>query len=140
MSNTVNKSLYKIFLLIMKHVPVILGITQIICLILNYLGKNILLLSCFGGTSFMFIGILFIFSYLFKFCYLYRIPLYYITITTILTSVDALIGIPIETILLYRIHGIIAGISSIAYIIYAIKNKNRPCINYIDRLCDNSMC
>ena len=137
MSNNLTKSDYKLFMLIMKYIPCVLGVIQIICLVLNYFGINAFVLTCLGGTSYIFIGVLYMFSYIFRFCHLYRIPLYYITVITIIASLDSFIGIPLDTLTLYRVYTLITGISIITYIIYVYKNRNKPKIDYLKQLCDN---
>ena len=137
MSNNLTKVNYKLFMFIMKYIPCVLGIIQIICLTLNYFGVNAFMLTCLGGASYIFIGVLYMFSYVFRFCHLYRIPLYYITVITIIASLDSFIGIPFDTLTLYRIYTLITGISIITYIIYVYKNRNKPKIDYLKQLCDN---
>ena len=77
------------------------------------------------------------FSYVFRFCHLYRIPLYYITVITVIASLDSFIGIPFDTLTLYRIYTLITGISIITYIIYVYKNRNKPKIDHLKQICDD---
>jgi hypothetical protein len=130
-----NKILYKLFLSIIKFTPIIITIVHTVALILHYVGIPSTLLSCFGGISILFLIILYIISYVFKFCYLYRVPLWYVTVI-VLVNVIQLLGVGITTINLYRIYTIIFGFFLIVFIIYMYKNRKNPKIDHIKQLCD----
>lgn len=113
-----------------------LGIIQTSILVLKYFGIQSLVLSFFGGISFPMLGLLFIMSYVFKYCYLYRIPLYYITSICVITTIDAFIGIPLETLNMFRLYFINGGIFLILYVYNAYKNRNNTKkVDYIKNLC-----
>lgn len=136
-----SKNLYKLFMIIAKYIPLVLAIVQIIGLVLNLLGITgtaIAFLSFLGGTSVVFMIILYIFSYVFRFCYLYRIPLYYVTTVNILFAVKKFVGFTIETAALLQLHFLIAGVFIIIFIIYAYKNRSKVSnkIDYIKDLCE----
>lgn len=107
---------------------------------LNYIEIISPILAYIGGTSFIFIVILYIISYVFKFCYLYRIPLYYITLTNIIGVIDKYMILSLSNIALYRLYFIITGITIIAYIAYAYYNRNDAKIDYIKNLCERYNC
>lgn len=131
-----NKTLYKLFLSIIKFTPIIITIIHVVALILHYVGIPSTLLSCFGGISILFLIILYLISYIFKFCYLYRVPLWYIT-GIVLVNIIQLLGVGITTINLYRIYTIIFGFFLIVFIIYMYKNRKNPKVDYIKQLCEN---
>lgn len=62
-------------------------------------------------------------SFTFKYCYVHRLPLYYIGVNELLTNLDYYIGIPIETINLFLIHLSLLIIVIFGYSIYYIKYK-----------------
>lgn len=132
-----NKNLYKIFLSIIKFLPMTLALIQMLGLYLNAIGITSSVLACFGGASFLFIGLLFIMSYIFRFCYLYRIPLWYITIIGILNLLRyfGLIPIPLEA--LYRVYTFISGTCISLFVGFMYKNRNNPKIDHIKQLCEN---
>jgi hypothetical protein len=132
-----NKNLYKIFLSIIKFLPITLALIQMLGLYLNAIGITSSVLACFGGASFLFIGLLFIMSYIFRFCYLYRIPLWYITIIGILNLLRyfGLIPIPLET--LYRIYAFISGTCISLFVGFMYNNRKNPKIDHIKQLCEN---
>lgn len=132
-----NKNLYKIFLSLLKFLPMILSIIQIILTSLNYLGISCTFLTYIGGSSLLFIGLLFMMSYIFRFCYLYRIPLWYITIIGILNLLRYFGCIPIDLESYYRICMAITGIFISLFIGYKYKNRKNPKIDHIKQLCEN---
>lgn len=136
----INKHIYKLFLGVTKYTPTILALTQIIGLVLNYFGIKSDLISCFGGVSIIFIILLFIMSYVFKFCYIFRIPLYYMIIITIINIMDYIIVFPITTLILFRLHTIIIGIFLLAFVYCMYKNRNKPKIDYIKQFCERYNC
>lgn len=131
----INKRLYKIFLGLIKYTPITISISQILGTILNYFGISSLLISCFGGVSIIFIIILFLISYVFNFCYLFRLPLVYSTVIILLKFIDGIIGFPITTIAMFQIYAIITGIFIVLFIYYAYKNRNNPQPDPIIELC-----
>lgn len=135
-----NKRLYKIFLGIVKYIPNILALLKIISLILAYFEISSFALTCIGGTSIMYIIILYLISFIFKFCGLYRLSLNYITTITGLTIIDYYIGIPLSSLGMYQLYAAITGVFLISWIIYWYTHRNNPKIDYIKQLCDNICC
>lgn len=137
MRNILDKEIYKLFLGVIKYIPITLAVIQTACIVCQYFNISVAILSCIGGTPLIFIGILYAISYIFRYCYLYRMPLYYVTLITGMAILDALIGFPVGTITLYRIYFFIAGIFIITYISYIYKNRNKPNkVDYIKQLCE----
>ena len=138
MENTLrNKHIYKLFLSIIKYVPNVLAIAKIIGLILSYFGKTSFVLTCLCGTSFLFLGILYLISVIFRFCGLYRLSLNYVTLITFITTIDWYYTIPISDIGVSYIYAIISGVFIITWIIYWYTHRNNPKVDHIKRLCDN---
>jgi hypothetical protein len=131
-----NKNLYKIFLSIVKYIPLILSICFIINLILRYFRIASPIIAYFGGASFLFIVVLYLISFVFKFCYLYRIPLHYITINNIFGIIYKCGIITFSIINMYRLYFILTGIVLIVYIWLMYKNRNNPKVDPIKQLCD----
>lgn len=132
----VNKNLYKIFLSGIKFIPNILAIIQIIGLILSYLKITSFALTCIGGTSIIFIFLLYIISYVFQFCGTHRISLHYVSLITGLTIFDWYVGIPLNVDSLYTLYAFITGVFMLSWIVIWYKNKNNPKIDHIKQLCD----
>lgn len=136
----INKNLYRIFLNIVKVVPNILAVIKILNLLLNYLKISSFPLTCLGGTSIITLGILYLISYIFKFCGTHRISLHYTTLIYTLTIIDYYIGIPLNISNLYYLYSIITGIFMISWIIVWYKNRNNPKIDHIKQFCDRYTC
>lgn len=137
MNDVLRKNLYKIFLSIVKFLPMILSGFQIILTVCNYLGKSVPLVTYVGGSSFIFILLLFIISYVFQFCYLYRIPLWYITIIGLINILRYLNILSISLLWFYQIITIITGVFMVLFIYYMYKNRKNPKIDHIKQLCES---
>lgn len=136
-TSTVDKTLYKIFLSAIKFIPSALACIQILNLILSYFKSVSFFLTCIGGTSFIFLGLLYILSYLFQFCGTHRISLHYITLITSLTTFDWYIGIPIDLSMKFLIYGIVTGVFILTWLIFWYTNRKNPKIDYIKNLCES---
>lgn len=132
-----NKNLYKLFLSFVKFVPSILAFNKIITLALNYFKVNAFFATCFGGTSIIMIVLLYLISFLFKFCGLYRLSLNYVTLVTAISIFDWYIGIPISMDMTWRLYAIISGVFIITWIIIWYKNRHNKKIDHIKQLCDS---
>ena len=133
----INKNLYKIFLILLKYTPMFLAIMQSLIVFTNFLGLNLQIISFMGGVSLPFIIMLFIMSYVFRFCYLYRIPLIYLFSIWSIATTDLFIGIPLSTINMFRLYAFVFGIFIITFVVYMYKNRNKPKVDYIKQMCEN---
>lgn len=131
-----NKNLYKLFLIIIKYIPVTLSVCFIVNLIFRYFKLVTPALAYFGGTSFLFIAVLYLISFVFKFCHLYRIPLHYITISNFIGILYQYKIITLSIMNMYIIYLIIAGIAIVVYVWLMYKNRNNPKIDPIKQLCE----
>lgn len=138
--NTLSKNLYKIFLGVVKIIPNILALSKIISLTFGYFGMTSFFLTCFGGTSILFLSILYLISFIFRFCGLYRMSLNYVTIITGLSVIDYYIGIPLNVIHLFWLYAAITGVFIISWIIYWYTHRNNPKVDHIKQLCDRYVC
>lgn len=94
--NLSNKTLYKIFLVLLKIIPMIISFCMVLNTFLSYLYINTEILSIFGGVSFLTIVFLYIASYVFKFCNYHRMFIHYITIQWIINLIDYYVGVPLS--------------------------------------------
>jgi hypothetical protein len=135
--NTINKNVYKIFLIISKFIPNVLAVNQIISLILSYFKIKSFILTCSFGTSVIFIILLYLISIIFRFCGTHRLSLHYVSLITGLSIIDYYIGLPLSNIGLYYLYSIITGIFITLWVCIWYKNRNNPKIDHIKQLCDN---
>lgn len=90
-----SKLLYKILLILIKYTPIIMLVVEILYSIFAYYRINNAWLSYIGSASAVNVVYLYIASYVFRFCYLYRLSLHSIVLTNLLALYDTLIGIRI---------------------------------------------
>lgn len=133
---TINKNLYKVFLIILKYTPIVLMLLFIIGFIFSILNISMFVITCIGGTSLITLGILYMLSYIFKFCYLFRLPLHYITITNTISIVNVIFELSLSTLFMFKLYLLFAGIVLVWYIYMVYKNRNKPKKDYIKDLCE----
>lgn len=120
-----NKLLYKIELYLVKVIPIIYVLLSLLNTILSYFDINVVLLSYIGSISLITLLLLYITSYVFKFCEYHRMFIHYTTITWILNIVDLYIGIPVSDFCYLGIQLIIAGISLFIILFLYLYRKNK---------------
>lgn len=133
--NQLDKNLYKIFITTIKYVPTLLAMTKILSLALSYFKITSFALTCVGGTSIILLVILYLISYIFKFCGLYRLSLNYVSLITGISILDWYFNLPV-CIGSYPMYFALTGLFIIAWIVYWYKNRHNPKVDYIKRLCD----
>lgn len=133
---TLDKNTYKIFIATIKYLPTILALTKITSLILSYYKVTSFFLTCTSGTSILFLGLLYLISYIFRFCGLYRLSLNYVSLVTGISIVDWYFKLPV-CIGSYPMYFALTGIFIISWIIVWYKNRNNPKVDYLKQLCDS---
>lgn len=106
-----NKLLYKIELYLVKVIPMIYALLSLLNATLSYFNIEAVILSYIGSVSLVTLLLLYVTSYVFKFCEYYRMFIHYTTVTWILNIIDLYIGIPVSDLGYLGIQLIIAGIS-----------------------------
>lgn len=116
----VNK--YKEFLVLFKYFPFIIIITEILYSLFSYFDIDISFISVIAGVSVLTMLFLYIGSYVFQFCYLYRISLHSIVGVNIIALYDTYVEIPISDLNILRIYLIILLIGLISFIKFKVKD------------------
>lgn len=106
-----NKLLYKIELCLVKAIPMIYALLSLLNTTLSYFNIEAVILSYIGSVSLVTLLLLYVTSYVFKFCEYHRMFIHYTTVTWILNIIDLYIGIPVSDLGYLGIQLIIAGIS-----------------------------
>lgn len=127
---SLNKSLHKILLYLIKVVPMVMAFISLINSTASYYDIELPILSYIGGYSFLSLLFLYLTSYIFKFCEYHRMFIHYITITWILNIVDLYIGIPIGDLPYLLLQLIIAGISLFIILYLYVKNHRKTIKKY----------
>lgn len=120
-----NKLLYKIELYLIKVIPMIYASLSLLNTTLSYFYINVEILSYIGSVSLVTLVLLYLTSYVFKFCEYHRMFIHYTTVTWILNIIDLYIGIPISDIGYLGIQLIIAGVS--LFIILYLYTRKKTC-------------
>jgi len=122
-----NKYLYKIVLLVLKVIPMLLALFDVINTALGFLGVECHWISYFGGTSFLTIAFLLLASFVFGFCSYHRMFLYYVLATNTLSILDFEFGLPISDSSLLCLHIFLFGLF-LFLILYLHQNEKLKAI------------
>jgi len=120
----IDKTLYKIELLLLKYLSVTIGLCYLLNTILSYFGIDFIFLSIIAGLSILPAIFILVSSYVFKFCIYYRLPVYYAIVSDIINYYDLYIGIPLSNRMLFVTNMISAGICIFLMIFFKIKLCN----------------
>ena len=137
---TLNKNVYKVFISVIKFLPNLLALFKIIGLLLSYFKMTSFALTCIGGTSIILLVLLYLISFVFRFCGLYRLSLNYVSLITILTIVDFYIGIPLNLNSMFVLYSLITGVFVSLWIWFFYKNRKNPKVDHIKQLCERYIC
>ena len=115
---------HKFLLILIKYIPHIIALFYAIYNILGLLGIDFIIAGYFIHMSLLPWIFMYLLSIIFKYCYVHRLPLYYILVSEISTTLDYLLNYSIEEsiILMSNLTLIICII--FGYTFYYIKYKN----------------
>ena len=117
-------SLYKIEVYLLKIIPIILALLDILNTFLSLFYIEAPIISYIGGVSFLSLAFLYLSSYVFKFCEYHRMPLHFIVVNNITNIYDWYIGIPIDLIEMILVKLTLIGIT-IFLIVYLHEKSNK---------------
>lgn len=129
-AESLNKSLYKIELYLVKIMPMLYALLSLLNTVLSYLDIDCVILSYIGSVSFITLLFLYITSYVFKFCEYHRVFIHYTTITWILNIIDLYIGIPISDVAYLGVQLIVAGICLFTILYLYVKSNKKSSLEY----------
>lgn len=122
----------KIFLILTKFTPHLIGLIYIIYTIAQFLEFDLVGLGYLSTLTFLPWLNLYSASWALEFCYVHRLPLYYVAIDEILLVVDQYYGIPLNVYELLLLHLVIIGLFIFGYTYYYVKNYKRN-INIVSK-------
>lgn len=93
--SSVRKSLYKVFLLLLKFLPFLLALISVLNTVLSYFCIDLVILSYIGSVSLLPLIFMYLAAFVFKFCIYHRIFLDYTVVSTAITVYDYYVGIPV---------------------------------------------
>lgn len=120
-----SKQCYKLLLVLIKYAPIVCCIGEIGYSICAYFNYNGIIFTFLGGFTIPQLLLLYIASYVFRYCYLYRLSLHSILLVNILALYDSFIGIPISNLNILRLYLVILLIGVIAFIYFSYKNRKK---------------
>lgn len=114
---------HKSFLIITKFIPHFIAIFYVIYTFLGFLGIDAIVLGYFVNVSLLTWIYIYLNSLIFRYCYVHRLPLYYIITNDAITIIDNYYNIPISDLNLIVIHLLLIGLLIMGYSFYYIKFK-----------------
>lgn len=86
--SSISKPSYKVLLYILKIIPMVLALCDILNTVFWLIGVDVWWLSYIGGVSLFPLLFLYISSYVFRFCSYHRMFLHYVVINNIVSTID----------------------------------------------------
>lgn len=120
-----NKTLYKSTLFLLKIIPYVLALIYIVYTAFAFFNIDLIFLGYLAHMSVLPWIFLYLASYVFKFCTVHRLPLYYILVNDTITIIDAYIGIPLGWFNLLMLHTVIVGIFLFLIMYFHQKRRNK---------------
>lgn len=120
MERGLDKYLYKLFIGVIKAIPMLLAFNFAIMTILAYYEIDIFIFHYLGGVSFLTLVFLYLASYTLKFCSYHRVPLHYIVVSNLFALYSTYSGFPEEDSSYIQFQ---AAIFILFVLLYIIKKK-----------------
>jgi len=119
-----NNIKHKSFLIITKFIPHISALLYMIYTLFQFADIDTFILGYVIDYSIFPWLYIYLTSFVFRYCYVHRLPLYYILANEILTTSDYYLNIPISDLHLLLVHLLLIGFLIFGYSYYYTKYKN----------------
>lgn len=119
------KSLHKIFLLILKVIPLVNALGCLLNTLFAYYNIETPWISFTTGMSLTTWLFIYLATFVFKFCIYHRMFLYYIAVVDIIDTVDYYIGIPLSDYNFLVLHIIITGTTLFIILYLYVKHRKK---------------
>ena len=130
--NLKRKLKHKLILIEGKYLPHTLAFVYVVYTFLGFQGIDHNITGCFFHVSLIASWVpLMTISFAFEFCYVHRLPLYYIFCNEFITCIDYYTNIDIDVFNLLIIHLLFIATLIFAYTFYYIKKKHIKIFNQI---------
>ena len=113
----------KIFLILTKYTSHLIGILYVVYTVLCFIEIDPISIGYIASLSVLPWLHLYSASHALEFCYVHRLPLYYILIDEILLVTDNYLCIPLNVYNLFMIHLLLIGLLVFGYTYYYVKFK-----------------
>lgn len=125
-ANLKSKSLYKVFLIALKYIPILVTLSYIVNTTLCWFGIDAPVLSNISGMSLLTWLFMYIATYVFKFCNYHRLLLYFILMDDSINIYDYYFTIPLEDHIMLELHTALIGTLVITLLINHVKSHKKP--------------
>ena len=123
---------HKGFLVILKYIPHFIAFFYVLYTLLYFAGIDAVMLGRLTHISVIPWLFMYMTSHIFRYCYVHRLPLYYIASNELLIDSDYYIGLPVSDIKLLLIHLTAIIVLIFGYSYYYIKFKLKTWVLYKD--------
>lgn len=113
---------HKSFLIILKYIPYLMVVGYAVSTLGDFFGYDLIGLGYICNVSIFSWLFMLLTSFIFKYCYIHRLPLYYIVINDLLNITDYYIGIPIDVKSFLVLHLLVIFTFMSLYIYSYVKN------------------
>ena len=114
---------HKGFLVILKYIPHFIAFFYVLYTLLSFVGIDAVMLGRLTHISVIPWLFMYMTSHIFRYCYVHRLPLYYIASNELLIDSDYYIGLPVSDIKLLLIHLTAIIVLIFGYSYYYVKFK-----------------
>ena len=118
-----NKALYKLLIILLKTLPFIIAAIYILDLVLQFFDIDFVILSYIATVTVIPWLFMYLSSWVFKFCIVHRLPLYYIVVEDLMVVLDNYLHFPLSALVIYEIHFVLIGIFIFALLYYHQKQR-----------------
>ena len=120
---------HKFFLLAIKYLPYLIMVIEVVRTFSCIFGKQEVVLSYIGGTSYLVLLFMLLTSFAFDFCSYHRVPIYYILTNNTLTLWDFYVGIPVSNAGILDINLVLVGSTVLLMTLLYCKEKKHGRFN-----------
>ena len=113
---------HKSFLIILKYIPYLMAVGYAVSTLGDFFEYDLIGLGYICNVSIFSWLFMILTSFIFKYCYIHRLPLYYIVVNDLLNITDYYIGIPIDVKSFLVLHLLVIFTFMSLYIYSYVKN------------------
>jgi len=116
---------HKLLLILIKYIPHLIAFIYMIYNALGIMGIDVIWIGYIAHVSLLPWCIFLFLSIIFRYCYVHRLPLYYIASSEIITLLDYFLDYSISESLILMIHFTLVIVVINIYTIYYVKNHKK---------------
>ena len=120
-----NSLKHKSYLVLLKYIPHLAAFMYMIYSIFQFLDVDLIIVGHIIHISIISWIFMLLSSIVFRFCYVHRLPLYYILLNDTTTVIDYYIGIPVSDFVILNYHILLIGLLIFGYTYYYVRNIKR---------------